>query len=231
VAEFRAAVRVCFRAALQERSYSQVGLPERVWPRALRPGRAAFQDALPELVDFRVLLQKAAQLRDGRPELACSRVSPPEPIVFPDARVPPGEQPAHFVRQGGLQVAQCYLPLAYWEAFPELVRVARCGLRVVPLALAHPDGRWELEPGPQAEALVPVRRDEPPMPVPQVGPQPPEWSQDERLEQAEACWEALHDPLPLVVASPHLAGLVLVVQAAPPVQLGPVLHLLPADPV
>jgi hypothetical protein len=93
----------------------------------------------------------------------------------------------------------------------------------VPLALAHQDGRWELEPVPPAEAMVPVRRDEPPMPVPQVVPHSPEWSQDGHLEQPEVCWEALHDPLPLVVASPRLAGLVLVVQAAPPVQVGLVL--------
>lgn len=115
--------------------------------------------------------------------------------------------------------------------FHEQVRVARCGLRVVPLALAHQDGRLELEPVPPAEALAPVRRDEPPMPVPQVAPQPPEWIQDGRLEQLEACWEALHDPLPLVVASPRLAGLALVVQAVPPVPVGPAASPMPADPV
>jgi hypothetical protein len=188
----------------------------------LPPERAAFQDALPGLVDSRALPQETAQVLDGLPELACSRVWPAGPNVFPDAWVPPDEQPAFFVRQGGLQVAQCYPLLAYWEAFHEQVRVARCGVRVAPLALAHQDGHWEPEPVPPAEALVPVLRDEPPRPVPQVAPQPREWSQGGHLEQPEVCSGALHDPQ-LVVASPRLAGLVLVVQAAPPVQVGLVL--------
>jgi hypothetical protein len=197
----------------------------------LPPERAAFQDALPGLVDFRALLQKTAQVLDGPPELVCSRVSPTGPNAFPDAWVPPDEQQAHFVRQGGLQVAQCYPLLAYWEAFHEQVRVARCDLRVVPLALAHQDGRWEPEPVPPAGALVPVRRDELPRPVPQVVPQPAEWSQDGHLEQPEVCWEAPRDRLPLVVGSPRPAGPVLVVQVAPPVRVGLVLSPMPADPV
>jgi hypothetical protein len=106
VAEFRAAVRVCFRAALLERAYSQVELLEPVWPRALPPEQSAFQVELPELVDFRVLLQETAAVLDGLPELVWPRVSRPELVVFPDGWVLPGEQPAPFVRQAGLQVVQ-----------------------------------------------------------------------------------------------------------------------------
>lgn len=87
VAEFRAAVPVCFPAGLLGRAYSQVELPERVWPRALPPAWVAFQDALPGLVDSPVVLLEQAYPQVELPERVWSPVLRPELIVSPDGWV------------------------------------------------------------------------------------------------------------------------------------------------
>jgi hypothetical protein len=76
--------------------------------------------------------------------------------------------------------------------------------------------------------LVHVHQDELLVPVAQVVSQSPEWIRGGCLEQRvvlgcpDAYWEERRDRLLPVVAFPCPAGLVLAVQAAPPVPVGPV---------